>query len=282
MDLLPASEFTFEELTHAYNQTRVDYVVPMPMNVARLKEYGRVYDVDLHSSCVVVDPENDNLIYGLGMLGLRGGRAWITRLGVLPYGRRLGVGGRIMDGLVFQSRRNMCREIWLEVIKDNDPAHHLFKKYGFEETRELVIGRRPPNLNFNDDLLTEVRQVTTLNHEDAIILLSHRNERPNWLNQIETFQNVHNLSALLVEMKDGGRGWVTYHADVLQLTRINIEVTAGDPIHVTETILNVLHQRHKRQDAIIENMFDMQIWQGCLNFGYFESFRRVEMVKELD
>ena len=116
MELLPASEFTFEEITHAYNQTRVDYVVPMPMNVARLKEYSRVYDVDMHSSCLVVDPANGNLIYGLGMLGLRGNRAWITRLGVLPYGRRLGVGRRIMDGLYAQANRNRCKYIWLEVI----------------------------------------------------------------------------------------------------------------------------------------------------------------------
>ncbi|HFE66247.1 MAG TPA: hypothetical protein ENJ93_03205 [Chloroflexi bacterium] len=62
MDLVPASKFTYEELTHAYNQTRVDYLVPMPMNVARLKEYARVYDVDLDSSVVVVYWENDNLV----------------------------------------------------------------------------------------------------------------------------------------------------------------------------------------------------------------------------
>ncbi len=281
MELLPASEFTFEEITHAYNQTRTDYIVPMPMNVARLKEYSRVYDIDLHSSCLVVDPENDNLIYGLGMLGVRGNRSWITRLGVLPYGRRLGVGRRLMDGLFAQSYRNKCTHLWLEVIKNNEPAYRMFLKNGFLETCELIIGRRPPNLNFNEELLAQVGQVTTLNHEDAIILLSHRKDRPNWLNQIETFQNVRNLSALTIELRNGGRGWVTYHADMLQLTRIIIEVTAGDPTEISEAILNVLHQRHKRQDAIIENIFDEEIWAGCQNFGYFESFRRIEMVKEL-
>jgi hypothetical protein len=84
-----------------------------------------------------------------------------------------------------------------------------------------------------------------------------------------------------VELQDGGRGWVTYHADVLQLTRIIIDVTAGEPSEVTEAILNVLHQRHKRQDAIIENIVDGNVWTGCQKFGYFESFRRIEMVKEL-
>jgi hypothetical protein len=34
--LVKASEYSVEELTEAYNQTRVDYMVPMPMNKARL------------------------------------------------------------------------------------------------------------------------------------------------------------------------------------------------------------------------------------------------------
>ena len=39
IDLIPASAFSFEELTDAYNHTRVDYMVPMPMNVNKLREY---------------------------------------------------------------------------------------------------------------------------------------------------------------------------------------------------------------------------------------------------
>ena len=34
LNLIPVSAFSYEELTEAYNQTRVDYIVPMPMNVA--------------------------------------------------------------------------------------------------------------------------------------------------------------------------------------------------------------------------------------------------------
>ena len=37
--LLSAIQFTYDELVGAYNQTRVDYIVPMPMNAARLREY---------------------------------------------------------------------------------------------------------------------------------------------------------------------------------------------------------------------------------------------------
>lgn len=278
MDLVTADHYTFEQLTEAYNQTRVDYLVPMPMNVARLREYTHTYDVQLAHSFVV---QKNNEMMGLGMLGIRGGRSWITRLGVLPSGRRQGTGQKIMEGLIGRSEDLGIKTIWLEVIKGNKPAHMLFIKHGFKETRELLVARRPPNPNAVMDLGNKVRRVTFLDHEDAIILLSHRQERPNWLNETESMQNVRNLSALLVELTNGGRGWVTYHAGLLQLTRIVVEVTVGDPAEVAGIVLKVLHQRHKRQDAIAENVPSADPkWPGFEEVGYFDSFRRIEMVRE--
>lgn len=274
----PASDFTFEQLTDAYNETRVDYLVPMPMNVARLMEYCRVYDVSLVHSCVAIEGD---VTLGLGMLGVREERGWITRLGVLPAGRRKGTGSALMSGLLEAARNQSLKTMWLEVIKGNDPAHYLFRKFGFEETRELIVARRAPKTEFNPAIFDQVERITTLNHEDAIILLSHRQERPNWLNETESLHNVRNLSALLVELKNGGRGWVTYHAGLLQLTRLNVEVTVGNPAEVTEAILTVLHQRHKRQDSIAENLCEDEKWIGFQRAGYFDSFRRLEMKRPL-
>ncbi|HEX6384677.1 MAG TPA: GNAT family N-acetyltransferase [Anaerolineae bacterium] len=278
MELLPASRFTFEELTEAYNHTRVDYLVPMPMNVARLREYARVYDVDMESSCVAVDGDT---MLGLGMLGVRQKRGWITRLGVLPSGRRQGIGTTITARLLEQAASRGVDTVWLEVIKGNLPALNLFDKFSFQATRQLIVARRPPDPDVEDNLLQKVKRVTSLNHEDAIVLLSHRQSRPNWLNETESMQNVRNLSALVVETHDGGRGWVTYHAGLLQLTRIVVEVTMGDPGDVTTTILHVLHQRYKRQDAVTENLCDDEKWSGFQKAGYFDSFRRIEMNRPL-
>ena len=100
LEMIEAYHFTYEQLVDAYNQTRIDYVVPMPMNVARMKEYSRVYDIDLARSVVALE---DNIMQGLGMLGVRDNRTWITRLGVLPVGRRKGVGRAIMEELLRQS-----------------------------------------------------------------------------------------------------------------------------------------------------------------------------------
>ena len=277
MEVLPADRFTFEQLTDAYNQTRVDYLVPMPMNVARLREYAHVYDVNLPCSCVAMEGET---MLGLGMLGMRHGRSWITRLGVLPSGRRKGAGDAIMTWLIDHSTQNSVDAIWLEVIKGNDPAHQLFRKYGFSETRDLIVARRPPGTDIGFQP-SPIASITNLDHEDALILLAHRRQPANWLNQSESLQNVRNLSALQIEMANGGKGWVTYHAGLLQLTRILVEVIQGDPVEVTANLLHALHDRHKRQDAVTENLANDAVWQGFQAIGYFESFRRIEMVKPM-
>jgi len=277
MELIPADRFTIQELTEAYNQTRVDYLVPMPMNVARLREYVLAYDVSLPDSFVAM---RGDVVLGLGMLGLRHRRGWVTRLGVLPSGRRQGVGQTILSSLIAASNQGHCPTIWLEVIKGNEPAHGLFSKAGFVETRELIVARRPPGIEAKRLAELDVKRVTNLNHEDALILLAHRRQRPNWLNETETMHNLRNLSALLVELNNGGRGWVTFHAGLLQLTRIVVEVVAGDPAEVATTVLHLLHRRYKRQDAIAENVLDDEIWQGYQQAGYFDAFRRLEMVRK--
>ena len=166
-------------------------------------------------------------------------------------------------------------------LKATNLPHLLFTDLGFQETRELIVARRPPNPTNELPAHVKYKSVTPLDHEDAIILLSHRKERPNWLNEIETFHHVKNLSALVVELENGGRGWVTYHAGLLQLTRVIVEVTVGDTVEVTAAILHMLHHRHKRQDTITENLFDEVQYQGFREAGYFEAFRRIEMINTL-
>jgi len=278
MDLIPANHFTYEQLVDAYNQTRIDYVVPMPMNIARMREYSRVYDINQARSIVAME---SNTMQGLGMLGVRENRSWITRLGVLPIGRRKGVGRSLMEELLRQSYVLNVDTAWLEVIKGNKPAHKLFQSLGFNETRELIVARRPPNPKAELPEHIKYKSITPLDHEDAVILLSHRKERPNWLNEIETFNHVKNLSALVIELENGSRGWVTYHAGLLQLTRVIVEVTAGDMVDTTTAILHMLHHRHKRQDTITENLFDEVQYQGFREVGYFEAFRRIEMKNPL-
>src|SRR5579859_3944047 len=137
-----ASAYSFEQLADIYNRTRVDYIVPMPMNSKRMADYVHLYDVDLGLSTVALDGDFSPI--GLIMIGLRGAHAWITRLGVLPEQRRYRVGQDLMEISIDKLQEFGVRRVQLEVITGNEPAHRLFMKLGFVETRRLLVIRRPP------------------------------------------------------------------------------------------------------------------------------------------
>ena len=281
IELVPATRFSLEELAEAYNETRIDYIVPMPMTVERLREYIRVYDVDLSCSCAAVQR---GTILGIGMLGVREGRGWITRLGVLPSGRRQGVGSRLMSFLLNASRERQLPEVWLEVIDGNNPAHQLFNSLDFKETRQLIVARRPPAFREmapgEKSARPPLRNVRTLDRESTLHLLLERKDNPNWLNQNESLQKIEGLSALVVETSDGGQGWVTFHTSLLRLTRIVVNIVSGGPAAVTAALLQTLHEFFPTQDAIAENVPAAEpIWPGFQQVGYFDAFRRIEMVK---
>lgn len=280
MEFVSADHFSLEQLAEAYNHTRVDYIVPMPMNVARLREYVRFYDVDLGASCVAV---SGSTIFGLGMLGVRTRRAWITRVGVLPHGRRKGTGRAIINWLLSSAAERDLETVWLEIIKGNEPAYELFHTGGFKEERELVVARRPPDHTYEhpdrDWSRLDNARVSPLGGSEALALLAKRPGRPNWLNETESMQSADDLCGLFIEV-DEGKGWVSYQFDELRITHIVFEVTEGDRSSVATALALALHQRHPTQDAILENIpASDPIWQGLEKAGYFDAFRRIEMTK---
>jgi ribosomal protein S18 acetylase RimI-like enzyme len=275
--LVPASQFTIEELVAAYNQTRVDYIVPMPMNAARLREYIHDYDVVLEMSAVALE---DDRILGLAMLGVRPNHTWITRLGVLPARRRHGTGRCLMEYLIAQSRRLRVSYVTLDVIKDNVPAEQLFHKLGFREVRELLVIRRPPG---SPEMSVCPYTLYALDHQQAVRLLRSRRSIPSWLNETASLVNAGNLAALRIEQEGGAQGWLVYQETVLQLGRLVLQTEVGDPYQVGSALLHALHARHPALDTKCENLpIDDPHWPAMQETGYLESFRRVEMHLQLD
>ncbi len=271
-----ASEFTLEELTHAYNQTRIDYIVPMPMNVRRLQEYVHNYDVDMERSAVAT---LDGHILGISLLGVRPGRCWSTRLGVLPAKRRRGTGEALMRDNIAMARELGAAYVILEVIKDNEPARKLFEKLGFRELRVLLILRRPPGLPQED---VAPYKMEHLGADAAVELLHQRRGTPSWLDDTPSLINAGNLAALRVELANGSRGWLVYQSTIFQLSRLVLQTEAGDPREVARVMLHALHNEYPIKDTNMENLpLDDPHLPGLLDMGYFESFRRIEMRLDL-
>lgn len=269
--LLPASQFTIDELTGIYNQTRVDYMVPMPMNAVRLAEYISVYDVDLEHSLVAMQGDQ---LRGVAMLGVREGRAWITRLGVIPTTRRTGVGEALMLGLIEQAESLNIQFDMLEVIKNNVPAHTLFHKLGFYEIGELLVLRRSP-VPPPDPVVADAQR---LDRSESLILVGRDRGTQPWTNQSESLINADEISGLYLTLADGSRGWLVYQRQKFTLTRFIYKTESGDPVKMAYAFLSHLHHQYPRLDTQLENI---QVNDPHLlaftQMGYVESFRRIEM-----
>jgi ribosomal protein S18 acetylase RimI-like enzyme len=276
IELISAARFTVQELAEIYNQTRVDYLVPMPMNADRLKEYARDFNVDLSRSCVAREP--DGQILGLSMLGVRPKRAWITRLGVLPNTRRSGVGSALMNCMIRSAVDMGAEEIVLEVIKNNAPAYKLFLRKGFKETGEWLVMRRAPHA-----VTTQPSSVVEpLSRDQALEVLQAYPHYPTWINSLESMRNAPDVEGFRVRLPNGSAGWIIYRNNKFTLrftlSHVVIHTEQGDPGEVGLQLLLQLHTRYPRYDTYAENINKDDAHLSAFRaMGYFENFSRIEM-----
>jgi ribosomal protein S18 acetylase RimI-like enzyme len=273
IQLIPVSRFTEEQLAAIYNQTRVDYMVPMPMNAARLAEYMATYDVSREHSMVA--QTHDGEMLGVNMLGLREDRAWITRLGVIPNTRRNGVGQALMESLLEQADHLFIKFVMLEVIKNNTPAYQLFLKLGFYDVGELLVLRRSPSTQPVDPIVADAER---LDRTDSLVLVGRDRGTQPWTNQSESLFNAFEVSGMRLTLADGSRGWMVYQRQKFLLTRFAFKTEVGDPATVAYALLSHLHHQYPRLDTQVENIqVNDPHLPAFYKIGYVESFRRIEM-----
>lgn len=276
IEIVPADRFTMQELTDLYNQTRVDYLVPMPMNAERLAEYVHDFDIDLRQSCVARGA--DGQVLGLSMLGIRCQRAWITRLGVLPSARRTGAGSALMDQMLKNAESAGAEETHLEVIKNNEPAYKLFLKMGFREAGMYLVMRHAPRPMTNP-LQGEVEWMDS---EKALNKLAAYPRHLTWINAFESMCNSPNTEGLCLELPNGGSGWLVYRNTKFTLrstlSHLIIHTEHGKPHEIGTGLLSHLHARFPHHDTYAENILENDPhFPAFQTLGYFTNFARIEM-----
>ena len=276
LEIIPADNFTVRELVDLYNQTRVDYLVPMPMNEGRLAEYIQAFDIDLNTSGVA--RTDDGQVLGLGMLGVRPPWAWITRLGVLPTIRRSGAGAALMDSMLAHAQNLKMEETHLEVIRNNVPAHRLFLKKGFKETDEYLVMRRAPH-----PAPEPVRgKATWLDREAALEILETYSKHLTWITALNSMQNSPDVLGLRVELTNGSAGWLIFRYHKFSLSHLIFHTEQGSHVKVGIQLLVNLYSRYPRHDTYAENIHveDPHL-PALLGLGYFANFRRIEMRRKM-
>lgn len=272
IELIPAAQFTIQELVDLYNQTRVDYLVPMPMNADRLSDYIRDFDVDLSCSCVARSTDGQDL--GLGMLGMRENRAWITRLGVIPVTRRNGSGSALMDYMLEKATALKMEETHLEVIKNNEPAYKLFIKKGFKDADEYLVMRRAPQ-PISDPLNGSVKW---LDKDEALQTLQTYPHHLTWITAIDSIKNAPGVQGVRIRLTNGDSGWLVYRCQKFYLSHLIMHTEQGDPCKVGKQLLLHLYTRYPRMDTYAENIHEKDPHLPAFHaLNYFENFSRIEM-----
>jgi len=271
IELISAAKFTTQELTDLYNLTRVDYLVPMPMSAERLAEYIRDFDVDLDRSCVA---RAGDQVLGLGMLGVRDDRAWITRLGVLPVSRRSGTGDALMDYMLEKVDELHLEESHLEVIKNNEPAYRLFLKKGFSEAGEYLVLRRAPRA-ISEQLTGCVEH---LDSGEAIRLLHTFPYHLTWINAIESMKNAPDVEGLRIRLPNDDSGWLVYRRQKFFLSHLVMYTEQGDPGEVGVHLFMHLYTCYPRVDTYAENIHEKDPHLPAFRaLAFFDNFSRIEM-----
>ena len=151
--LEPAARRSHAELAEILTAGYEGYYTPFAVDEAAFRFMATVWDDDLEASRVAVvggEPA------GIAKLAIRGDRGWIAGIGVAVPWRGQGVGEALMRGVLDEARARGLREVWLEVLVQNEPAIRLYEKLGFEHERELEVWTLEP-LVFQEHKVRPVR-----------------------------------------------------------------------------------------------------------------------------
>ena len=134
--LEPASRFTHAELAAIFTAGYEGYYAPFSVDEEAFRFMSTIWDDDLDASRVALvdgDPA------GICKLAIRGDLGWIAGIGIATARRGQGLGEALMRGVIDVAREHGLREVWLEVLVQNEPAIRLYEKLGFEHVRELEV-----------------------------------------------------------------------------------------------------------------------------------------------
>jgi ribosomal protein S18 acetylase RimI-like enzyme len=141
-EILPAHEFPMNRLADVFSRAYTGYIAGnFTMDVPTFARFLSQHGVDLWLSRIFV---RNGQPVGFGCINRTGDFSRLASLGVVPEARRQGVGRRLTQLLLEESRERGERAMMLEVIEQNQAAHQLYLQLGFQKVDRLLGWRLNP------------------------------------------------------------------------------------------------------------------------------------------
>ena len=153
LDIKSASDFPLPDLTQLLNRSFENYLVPITFNLARFLTMLREDSVDLSASRVLLV---DKQPAGIALIARRGWASRLAAMGIVQNQRGKGTGSWFMSTLIQEARERNDRDMYLEVIEQNEYAVRLYQKCGFQTVRRLIGLIRKSAKESNTGVLEEI------------------------------------------------------------------------------------------------------------------------------
>lgn len=150
----------FAELYRTSLAAFSDYLVPIKLTELQFENHIAQNAVDLTRS-VGAFFEDKMIGYTLNGFGWWKGKqtAYDAGTGVIPEFRNKGIGTAMFGFLLPYLRENGIKQMLLEVVKGNEVAIGLYRKLGFEITRNLLFFEAEKPLESNFEKTFEIREI---------------------------------------------------------------------------------------------------------------------------
>jgi len=134
-NIAPTSNYPLSDLVKFLNSGFEGYFIPIQIEMVDFLTMLRKDGIDLTASRVLI---TDDQPVGIALIARRGWSSRLAAMGIAKKKRRVGAGSWFMEQLSKEACQRGEREMWLEVIEQNEPAVKLYQKSGFQTVRRLI------------------------------------------------------------------------------------------------------------------------------------------------
>jgi ribosomal protein S18 acetylase RimI-like enzyme len=222
-------ESYFEILLSKFSAAFSDYALPFELDLVRFRNHINLNAIDLNRS-VGCFGGGELIGFSLNGFGLWKGKETVydAGTGVIPSRRRRGASEAMFDFMIPIFKEARAEQILLEVITHNTPAVSLYKKLGFEISRELMFMEAPAALHEGTQPNTEI-EIRPMTAAEIVPLSILWHAEPSWQNSNEAVARSESIKTILGAFIDRQcAGYIVYSKGLGRIAQFVVDTRYRD------------------------------------------------------